>query len=324
LRARVLLAILFGGLVLLPAVAGWAGEPFWVRLVTRMLILALAALSLDLILGLAGLISFGHAAFVGVGAYVVGMSFQAVTAGGWPGLELAWVRWPLAALVAGLVALPIGALCLRTRGIAFIMITLAFAQMLYFLLTGLRVVGGQDGIALWTRARLPPFDLADDGVFYFVCLALLVVALFLAARLSGSRFGRVLRGVRENEARTAALGIETNRCLLVAFALAGALAGLAGALLAEATYFVSPAFLHWSRSGELIAVVVLGGVGTLYGPVLGAGLFLLLEELLPPALAGLHPALGEHWRIVFGPILILVVLFARRGLWGLIAGSERT
>ena len=316
-RRRALVLVLVAVLVVLPLLAVVLGEPFYVRLATRIVIFALAAVSLDLILGYAGMVSFGHAAFVGVGAYVVGAMFAgASAAGGGFGTagNPALVVWPLAALVSAVAAVAIGAICLRTAGIGFIMITLAFAQMLFYLFTSLRTYGGADGIALWNRSTLPgPLDLDDNLVFYYVCLALLLALLYAGTRLIDSRFGRVLRGCRDNERRMRALGFPTFRYKLVAFAIAGGVAGLAGALLADATLFVGPAYLHWSRSGELIVMVVLGGMGTLFGPVLGAAALLLLEEFLAEW--------TEHWQILLGPILLAVVLFARQGIYGLLIGA---
>ena len=315
-RRRALVLALITILVVLPALAIAFDEPFYIRLATRIVILALAAASLDLILGFGGMVSFGHAAFVGVGAYVVGILFAgaAQTGFGAPASNPALVVWPLAALVSAVAALAIGAICLRTAGIGFIMITLAFAQMLFYLFTSLRTYGGGDGLALWHRSTLPgPLDLDDNLTFYYVCLALLLACLYAGSRLLESRFGRVLRGCRDNERRMRALGFPTFRYKLAAFAIAGGVAGLAGALLADATLFVGPTYLHWSRSGELIVMVVLGGMGTLFGPVLGAAALLLLEEFLSEW--------TEHWQILLGPILLGVVLFARQGLYGLLIGA---
>ena len=310
LVALVLLAI---GLVL-PLAATAADAPFTITLGTRILVFALAAVSLDLILGYGGMVSFGHAAFVGVGAYAVGIAFFLDFTGdtllGWGGSTNALLVWPLAMLFAGLAAVLIGAVSLRTTGIGFIMITLAFAQMLYFLARSLRWQG-DDSMALWGRSELPgPLDLNDSTVFYYVCLALLVGFVWLTRRLVASPFGTIVRASKENDRRLRALGIPTYRYRLAAFAIAGAGAGLSGALLANASEFVGPAYLSWHRSGELIVMVVLGGMGTLIGPILGAGALVLLEEYLA--------RITEHWPIVLGPILLAVVLFARGGLLGLI------
>ena len=313
------LVVAAGGVLLatLPGLAHLAGEPFLVTIATRMLILALAAVSLDLILGYGGMVSFGHAAWLGTGAYVVGIlathaSEGSLLLGAIPGTHAAWIAWPLAALLSGLGAMLVGVLALRTSGVHFIMITLAFAQMVYF--QSLEGYGGDDGLSLWDRSTLPGLDLYDDLTFYYVCLALLLGFLLLARRLVDSRFGLVLRGCKQNERRMRALGFPTFRYKLVAFGIAGAGAGLAGALLANHAEFVSPATMHWTRSGELMVMAILGGIGTLYGAVVGAIALLALEEFLT--------AWTEHWMLVLGPLLVMVVLFARRGLWGWLAGRD--
>ncbi len=313
--------VIWAGLVLLlalPALAQGLGIDYAVGIATRMLIFGLVGASLNLILGYGGMVSFGHAAFFGAGAYVVAILSQHATYGEplltWPfvieGTESALIAWPLAMAVSAFLALLIGLVSLRTSGLYFIMITLAFAQMIYFFFISLRAYGGEDGISLFARSSAGPIDLGNTVQFYYVVLALLLLALFLQGRLVASRFGRVLLGVRDNERRMQALGFPTYRYKLAGFVIAGAVAGLAGALIANQTEFVSPSFLDWQRSGEILVIVILGGMGRLCGPVAGAFAFLLLEEVLS--------AWTEHWMIVLGPILILVVLFARGGIWGLI------
>ncbi len=305
-------------LLVLPALLSALGIDYAVGVATRVLIFGLVGLSLNLILGYGGMVSFGHAAFFGVGAYVVAILGDQAALGEpfitWPveidGSDSALLAWPAAMLVSGLLALVIGAVCLRTSGLYFIMITLAFAQMVYFFFVSLEAYGGDDGLSLSSRSSAGPIDLADDAQFYYVVLGIVLVTLFLKHRLIGSRFGLVLSGIRDNEGRMRALGFATTRYKLAAFVMAGALAGLAGALIANQTEFVSPAFLDWSRSGEILVIVILGGMGTLYGPLVGAVAFLLLEEVLS--------AWTVHWMIVLGPILVLVVLFAKQGIWGLI------
>ena len=305
--------------LLLPSLLGALDLDYVVGIATRILIFALAGISLNLILGYGGMVSFGHAAFFGTGAYIVGILSTHATYGEplmtWPieiaGTEQALIAWPLAMLGAGLLALLIGALSLRTSGLYFIMITLAFAQMVYFFFVSLEAYGGDDGLSLFARSQAGPLDLGDDRQFYFLVLALLILVLFLKGRLVEARFGRVLQGIRDNEQRMRALGFPTLRYKLVAFAISGAFTGLAGALIANQTEFVSPAFLDWPRSGELLVIVILGGMGRLYGPLAGAVVFLALEEFLS--------AWTEHWMIILGPILVLVVLYARSGLWGLVA-----
>jgi branched-chain amino acid transport system permease protein len=311
------------GAIAFPPLMQALDAPFYTSLATRILIFALAALSLDLILGYGGLVSFGHAAFMGIGGYTVGILFHhdamATPIPGLPGTQSAFVVWPLAMLLSGLFALAIGAICLRTRGIFFIMITLAFAQMLFYLFVSLRQYGGEDGIPLWNRSDFGGLiELERNTTLYYVCLAILAVVLAAALRLVRSPFFQVIRGAKDNERRMIALGYPVFRYQLAAFTLSGMLAGLAGVLLANATGFVGPAYMEWFRSGELIVMVVLGGMGTVVGPVLGAAALLLLEEFIPLALNAAQPGWGEHWKIVLGPLLLAVVLVARQGLLGLL------
>ena len=230
-------------------------------------------------------------------------------------MNSALVVWPLAMLVSALFAFVIGVISLRTKGVYFIMITLAFAQMLYFFFVSLEPYGGDDGLSLWWGPNtLPLLDLSDRLTMFYVSYGLLLVCMFLFWRFVHARFGRVLRGLKSNELRMRSLGYRPLPYRLAAFCIAGAVAGLAGALLGNQTEFVSPNLLHWTRSGELLAMVILGGMGSLVGPVLGAGAYLLLEETLV--------SFTEHWQLFFGPLLVLIVLFARRGLAGLLIGGE--
>ena len=289
-------------LAVLPLVASALGEDFYVGLATRILIFALAATSLNLILGFGGMVSFGHAAFIGTGAYTVGILMQ-------QGVVSAWIAWPAAVLVSALFALAVGAISLRTRGVYFIMITLAFAQMLYYLMVSVKAWGGEDGLTLPARSTFGGgFDLASDTRFYYVVLALFVAAFLGIQRLLNARFGHVLQAIRENETRMGAIGFPVYRYQLVAFTLAGALAGLAGALLANQSSFVSPSLLQWNQSGLLLVMVILGGVGHLWGGFIGAVVFLMLEEVLA--------AYTIHWQFGLGAVLLLVVLVAPQGLAG--------
>jgi branched-chain amino acid transport system permease protein len=293
-------AVIFGALLLAPLVAEALGQSFYVRLLTRVMILALAAMALDLVLGYGAMVSLGHAAFIGVGAYAVGILTE-------HGVGSALIQWPLAVALSALAALAIGALSLRTRGVHFIMITLAFAQMLYYSATSLSRYGGDDGLTIWSRSEIAPWLALDDPLtFYLVVLAILVASYLALRRVVASRFGRVLRGTAENERRMRALGFDTYRYRLAAFTLSGALTGLAGVLLANHTEFVAPAYMAWVRSGELILMLVIGGLGTLHGAVLGAIVFLLMEEVLSD--------LTQHWQVVMGPLVILIVLYAKGGL----------
>jgi branched-chain amino acid transport system permease protein len=283
------------------------GELFYTRLFTRIMIYAMVALSLDIILGFGGMVSFGHAAFVGVGAYVVGILAS-------HGVQSALVVWPAAIAATVLIALVIGALSLRTSGVYFIMITLAFAQMLYFFFFTLKGYGGSDGFPLPARNTLVGIiDFGHHASFYYLVLAMLLLIFFLSRRLVQSRFGTVISGIRENERRMRSLGYATFRYKLVCFVISGAIAGLAGALLANQTMYISPALMHWTRSGEVLVMVILGGMRSLIGPILGAAALLLTEEVLS--------SYTEHWMILLGPLLILVVLFARGGIYGLIKGK---
>jgi branched-chain amino acid transport system permease protein len=279
-----------------------AGQTFYVKLLTRMMILALAAVALDLVVGIAGLVSLGQAAFLGIGAYGVGILAE-------HGITSGWIQWPVATLAAALFAALVGALSLRTRGVHFIMITLAFGQMLFYAATSLSRYGGDDGLTLLERSRFDGLiSLADRRSFAWLAFAALLATYLVLRRAKAARFGRVLLGARENERRMAAMGYPVARYRLVAFTIAGTLTGLSGILLANLSEFVAPAYMSWHRSGELLAMVVLGGLGTLHGSVLGACVFLLLEEALS--------SLTTHWALVFGPLLILVVIFSRGGLVG--------
>ncbi|RUM39297.1 MAG: branched-chain amino acid ABC transporter permease, partial [Desulfobulbus sp.] len=225
------------------------------------------------------------------------------------GSENGLLVWPLAMVLSALFALVTGAISLRTKGMHFIMITLAFAQMVYFFFTSLDTYGGSDGISLSGRNTLPGINLGSDQQFYYLCLVLLLLFLYLMYRLTGSRFGRVLIGSRENEERLAVLGFYPFGYRLFSYCLAGAAAGLAGVLLVNQGEFVSPGMIHWTRSGEIMVMVLLGGMGSLVGPALGAAVLLFLEEYLA--------IYTEHWMVILGPFLILVVLFARGGIYGL-------
>ncbi len=301
---NVVVAALLAALVLLPVYAGLAHDRFVLTLFTRIVILAMAAVSLNLILGFGGMMSFGHAAYLGIGGYAVGiLAFEGVPSG--------LVQWPVALGASALFALVIGALSLRTRGVYFIMITLAFAQMAYYIVAGLARYGGDDGLTIQKRSQFfAPLDLGDKVQFYYFCLVLLFAALYLVWRLVNSRFGLVIQGARSNDMRMRAIGFPTYRYKLVCFVIAGTLCGLAGALLANHADFVSPAMMYWTRSGDLIVMVVLGGMGSVLGPVFGAVALLVLEEVLS--------GITEYWQIILGPLLLLVVLFARGGIDGLL------
>jgi branched-chain amino acid transport system permease protein len=293
---------------------------FYLSFASRILITALAASSLNLVLGYGGMVSFGHAAFVGTGAYVASIALA-------EGIGSAWLGWPAAVLASGLAALAIGAISLRTRGVYFIMITLAFAQMMFYLVNSMKAYGGDEGLTLPARASLGfGLDLGDEVTFYFVVLFILSISIFLFHRLIHSRFGRALVAIRENEARAEALGFPTLRYKLVAFAIAGAAGGLAGALLASHGKYVNPNILHWTQSGTLLVMVILGGVGRLWGGVIGAAALLVLEHLMGEIridwLAELIPNYQQHATLGVGVVLLAVVLYAPQGIAG--AFSKKT
>src|SRR5919112_3326168 len=295
-RFEIVPIVLFAAFAAAPLFAMVSGaEGYVLSLLTRVMTFGIAAMALDLILGYGALVSFGHAAFLGLGGYAVGILAS-------HGIEDVLVQIPVALAASAVFALVTGAISLRTKGVYFIMITLAFGQMVYFLATSLAPYGGDDGMTLASRSLIAGSGwLENDFTFYWVCLLCLFGAYALSRSIVASRFGRVLRGTRENAIRMEAIGYQPFRFQLAAYVISGMLAGLAGGLLANQAEFVSPPYMTWQRSGELIFMVVLGGLGSLHGAILGAAAFLLLEEQLP--------GLTEHWKMIFGPLLILVVLF---------------
>ncbi len=292
-------------LALLPPATAALGIGFYVDIFTRIMIFAIAALSLDIILGYGGMVSFGHAAFLGIGAYSVGiLAFY--------GVDNGFLQFGVAILASAVVALFIGFVSLRTSGIYFIMITLAFAQMIYFLSISINTYGGDNGLNIDRHSEFTRFiDLNDANTLYYLVFAVLVLFLLLGRRLVASRFGMVIRGAKSNERRMEAVGFPVLRYRLAAFVIAGAMGGVAGALLANQDLFVSPSIMQWTRSGEILMMVILGGMGTLVGPIFGAVVFLVLETALSDVTG--------HWQAIMGPILVLVVLFARDGIFGLLS-----
>ena len=282
---------------------------FLLTLLTRIVILALAAVSLNFILGYGGMISLGHAVYLGIGGYTVGILAH-------HGINSGFVQWPIALALSALFALVTGALSLRTRGVYFLMITLSFAQMVYFLTVGLDKYGGDDGLTIYKRSTFAGLvDLSDKVSFYYVCFAILLVCVVAVWRMSRSHFGVVIRAAKSNDRRMQALGISTYRYRLAAYVIAGTMCGLAGVLLANHTDFINPEMLSWTRSGDLIIMVLLGGLGTVIGPVGGTVAYLVLEE----ALSGIT----EHWQIVLGPFLVLMALYRRGGIAGLLSWNRR-
>ena len=306
---RAMIVVLLAILALIPLYAELTGDPFAITLFTRVLILAMAAVSLNLIMGYGGMVSFGHAAYLGLGGYAVGILAK-------EGVGSGFVQWPVAIAVSALFALVVGSLSLRTRGVYFIMITLAFAQMVYYVAIGLDRYGGDDGLTIYRRSQFGGgIDLNNKTLFYYVCLALLLASIYLTTRIVNSRFGLVIQGARSNERRMRTIGFPTFRYKLVCFVIAGALCGLAGALLANHTDFISPGLMYWTRSGDLIVMVVLGGLGSAFGPLIGAVTYLAMEEALS--------RVTEYSGLIIGPALLLVAIYLHGGIDGLLRGARR-
>jgi len=308
--------LLILALAAFPLVMQAADNLFYVSFASRVLIYAIAATSLNLALGYGGMISFGHAAFVGTGAYVASICIA-------EGVTSAWIGWPAAIAVSAAAAWAIGAVSLRTRGVYFIMITLAFAQMMFYLVNSMKAYGGDEGLSLPQRAS----NLGNEVAFYYVVLFILLATIFLLHRLINSRFGRVIIAIRENEARAEAIGLPVFRYQLACFVIAGAAAGLAGALLANHGKYVNPNVLHWAQSGTLMIMVILGGVGRLWGGAIGAAVLLGLEHVIsdyPIAwLEALAPNYQQHGNLGVGAVLLAIVLFAPQGIAGLLAAKRK-
>src|SRR6201993_5069479 len=310
LNARnAVVALVGAGLLLLPLYTQLSGNMFVLTLFTRIVIFALAAVSLNLIMGYGGVMSFGHAAYLGIGGYAVGILAA-------EGIGSGFIQWPVALAASAPFALVVGALSLRTRGVYFIMITLAFAQMAYYIASGLSRYGGDDGLTIYKRSDFGGLiNLSNRVQFYYLCLGCLFGGLYLIWRIVNSRFGMLVQGVRSNEQRMQAIGFHANRYRLVCFVISGTICGLAGALLANNTDFVSPAVMYWTRSGDLMVMVILGGMGSLFGPAIGAVVYLVLEELLSQV--------TEYWALIMGPLLLMIVLFGRGGIMGLLGRFDR-
>ncbi|WP_311273447.1 MULTISPECIES: branched-chain amino acid ABC transporter permease [unclassified Rhizobium] len=290
-------------LALVPFSTLLGGESYLLGLVVRVMIFAIAAMSLDLLVGYGSLVSFGHAAFIGIGSYTVGIF-------GAHGVSEIFVTLPSALALSAFFALISGFVCLRTKGTYFIMITLAFAQMLFFIATSLAPYGGDDGLTVYSRSTIGGVDvLGDQSVFYYFVFGCLLLSYLFCHRLVRSRFGRVFRGAKENATRISTLGFEVYRFQLLGYVISGTIAGLAGFLLANATNFVSPAYMSWQRSGELLLMIIIGGSGTLNGAILGSATFILLEEWLS--------GVTEHWKMILGPILVVIALVVPGGLIGI-------
>jgi len=320
---RWLNAVVLAGLVAVPLWAHVADEPFTITLATRAVIFALAAAGLNIALGLGGLVSLGHAAFFGLGGYAMGIlafhaqDYSAITT--WPfvieGTKSMPVIWLTATCVSALAALMIGLLSLRTSGVYFIMITLAFGQMFYYFAISWSRYGGEDGVSIYLRNSFPGLNTLVPLHFYGLCLAALLVVLVLTARVMKSPFGLALNAARQTPDRVRAVGLDPFRLRLVAFTLSGAITGLAGALFADLNRFVSPSMFSWQLSGEFIVFIIIGGTARLFGPVIGAVLFVVLEHFLG--------GMSDYWHIWFGLLLLLIVLFGKGGVIGLVVGRSR-
>jgi branched-chain amino acid transport system permease protein len=317
---RIATAMLLMALLILPPLTYAFGSPYWLSIATRLVILAIAATSLNMILGFGGLVSFGHAAFIGIGAYAVGIpTYHAIYGGGEAiATHSGILHIGLAVAASALFALVTGAIALRTRGVHFIMITMAFGQMIFYAIVALEIYGGDDGLTIDARSEWPLVSFDDPLALYAVCLGSLFVILFAVHRIVNSRFGMVLQAARQNEERVRALGINPYSYRLTAYVISGSICGYAGALLGNFTAFISPEMMDWTRSGELMFMAILGGTSFLFGPLIGAAAFLILEEVLS--------GFTTHWHLPFGIVLILSVLYLRGGISGFLerlAGPKR-
>ncbi|QOL82518.1 branched-chain amino acid ABC transporter permease [Pseudooceanicola spongiae] len=305
-------------LVLVPVVAQLRGDPFTITLATKVAIFALAGVGLNLALGFGGLISFGHAAFFGIGGYVTGIlashaaNYEPLFDGAFTvnGTQQMLLIWPIAIVVAGLFAVVIGALSLRTSGVFFIMLTLAFSQMIYYFAVSWPSYGGEDGLSFYTRNQFPELNMFDPLNYFWVCFTLLILAVGLSAMITRSRFGLALGGARQNPQRMASIGIRPFWLSLTIFVISAMMTALAGSLYADLNRFVSPAMLNWHMSGEIMVFVILGGNRRLLGPVAGAGLYILAEHLLGQ--------FSDYWQFFLGLVLLAVVLFAPGGVIGIL------
>jgi len=296
-------------LAVLPLVATAFDASYYVSLTTRILIYALAAIGLNFILGFGGMVSLGHAMYVLLGAYSVAIPAS-------HGITSGFTQLAIAISTTALLAAGVGAVSLRTTGIAFIMITLAFAQMLFFGAVGLKDYGGDDGMTVAARSSFGLFDLSDNVTLYYAAFIAVLVALYLSWRAVLSPFGLVLRGSKANPRRAIALGHPIFQYQLVAYIASAVVCAVAGVLLANLTLFASPSYGAWTVSGELIVIVILGGLGTVFGPVVGAIILLALEEALPTLIELLLPDYKSNWMLLLGLFIFVVALVLKRGVFG--------
>lgn len=304
-------------LLILPPVFFWTGNPFYLDLAMRLVILGIAATSLNLVLGYGGMVSFGHAAYIGIGAYAVGIPTYHEFYGGFESVASTngVFQIAMAVVIAAVFALITGAISLRTKGVYFIMITMAFAQMVYYLFISLEEYGGDDGLVIEMRSELPLINLDNPIQLYLFCWVSLAVAMLIVRTIIHSRFGMVLQGAKGNNERMVTLGYNTFLYRLTAYVISGAMCGFAGALMGNFSSFISPEMMAWSRSGELMFMVILGGTATTLGPVLGSTMFILVEEILS--------SFTIYWHLPFGLMLIGIVLYVRGGLMGLLKGKGK-
>lgn len=322
-RETLINTILAVAFVAVPVIAMGMNEPFIITLATKVAIFAMAGVGLNLVLGFGGLVSFGHAAFFGIGGYAAGilashaLNYEPIMESPFliEGTTQMIVIWIVALIVSALVALAIGAITLRTSGVYFIMITLAFAQMIYYFAISWPAYGGEDGLSIYVRNGFPGLNTLDPISFFALCAVMLGIVMLFSAILIRSRFGLALQGARQNPQRMTAVGIAPFRIRLVAFVISAMITALAGALYADLNRFVSPTMLSWHMSGEIMIFVILGGVGRLFGPLAGAALYIILEHLLG--------SVWEFWQLPLGVLLLVVVLFARGGLVGVLAGERK-
>lgn len=322
-RETLLNFLMAGLLLIVPLVAGFADAPYVITLATKVAILAMAGVGLNIALGSGGMVSFGHAAFFGIGGYAAGilashaLNYQPIAE--WPfvieGTTDMITIWAVAAVACALVALAVGAISIRTSGVYFIMITLAFAQMIYYFAISWPEYGGEDGLSIYVRNSFPGLDTLDPLSFFWVSYGMLILGVVFAAVLGRSRFGLGLQAARQNPERLISVGVSPFRVKLAGFMISAVITGLAGALYADLNRFVSPSMLSWHMSGEIMVFVILGGVGRLFGPVAGAALFIILEELLG--------GVFDYWKLLLGLLLLFIVLSARGGMIGILAGERR-
>ena len=318
-RQNLIVGLTFILLVFLPLLLELINETYYIFIVTKILIYALVGISLNLIIGQAGLVSFGHAAFFGMGAYVCGvLSHHAandlLVFSVFSGTNNALISWPLAVLICMFLGTIIGIISLRTIGVYFIMITLALAQMVFFLVISIPQYGGEDGLSLWTRNELAGVNLQSDTQFYYVCLVFVILYLLITQKFMHSGLGLMIKGAKLNHQRMVALGNQPFKSQLIIFVLSAMGSGLAGALMVNLTQYVSPDYLHWSLSGKFLVIVILGGIGFLFGGLYGAIILLGLEELLS--------SYTDHWHFILGIALVIIVLTSKSGLYASITGKK--